>query len=201
MSIFSKDKEYQEEELFDLDQQELEQKQQHSEEEDLFVEAPEVKPQEEKITLDMDVVEPPAETRPYIDEMGIIAKDTTVHGSVRTKGHLAIAGTIEGDVYCAGNLMLTGNVQGQVECYNVVLGSNMSLPKLKVQENVSIKENIEFTGDISCNNISVSGKVNGNITAHGNIGVSKNAVIEGSITAKVLAIEPGAKIKGYVNTF
>jgi len=143
---------------------------------------------------------PAAEAKLFNDEMGVIAQGTTVHGSVRTGGHLAVAGVVEGAVTCAGNLMLIGEILGPVECNNIVLESAVaSTPMLKVRESVSIKDNTEFRGDISCKNISVMGRIVGNINASGNVGISKTAVIEGDITATGLAIEPGAKIKGYVN--
>lgn len=195
MSIFNKDgKEDSKKNIFDVEPE-------SNEEEMEFEEAPApvIKPETKDLKLDLDIQESQLNEKPFVDEMGVVAKGTTIHGSIKTKGHLAIAGSVEGDVSCAGNLMLTGDVKGSVECYNIVLGSNLKLPKLVVKENVSIKENTEFTGDITCNNISIMGIVKGNITANGNIGISKTAVIEGNITAKVLAIEPGAKVKGFVN--
>jgi len=131
--------------------------------------------------------------------MGVISSGTVIHGDITTQGHLAVAGSVDGSVNCAGNLMLTGEIKGKITCNNIVIESCNCSPNLTVRGNVSIKENTRITGDIHCKHISVMGTINGNIDAEGNVGLTKNAVVEGNITAAVLAIEPGAKIKGFVD--
>ena len=136
----------------------------------------------------------------YLDEMGIIAETTVVHGSVKTKGHLAVAGIVEGNVICDGNLMVTGDVRGCIECNNLVVeNTSLTFKNLKVKGSVSLKESSNVSGNISCKHISILGTYTGNIKAQGNVGINKNAVIKGDISAAVLAIEPGAKIKGMID--
>lgn len=169
------------------------------EEDEVVVEAPEKTDLEVKAA---DIVEEPkVETKSssHVDEVGIISKATVVHGDIKTGGHLAVAGIVEGSVSCAGNLMLTGEIKGTIDCNNIVIDNIGGASVLKVKESVSVKEHASFTGDIGCKNISIMGKVAGNISASGNVGITKTAVIEGDITAHVIAIEPGAKVKGYIN--
>ena len=134
----------------------------------------------------------------YLDEMGIIAGGTTIHGDVATKGHLAIVGVVEGNVKTAGNLMLTGIVKGNIECNNIVIDGTDFNQSIKAKGSVSIKENSVVNGPINCKHISVLGTVVGNIKASGNVGITKTSIIKGDINAQVLAVEPGAKIQGMI---
>lgn len=134
----------------------------------------------------------------YLDEMGIIAEGTTVHGDIRTKGHLAVIGVVEGDVKIAGNLMLTGIIKGDIECNNMVIDSTGAFNTIKARGSVSVKEGCVVNCNITCKHISVLGTVIGNVKATGNVGLSKNSTVRGDITSSVLAVEPGAKIQGMV---
>ena len=136
----------------------------------------------------------------YLDEMGIIAEGTVVHGSIRTKGHLAVAGIVEGNVRCEGNLMITGNIRGNIDCNNLVIESNDATPiSVKAKGSVSLKEGANVTSNINCKHISVMGNLIGNIRAQGNVGINKTATVKGDIIASVLAVEPGAKLRGTID--
>lgn len=135
----------------------------------------------------------------YLDEMGVIAADTVIHGGIKGKGHLAVVGVVEGDVQIAGNLMLQGAIKGNIECNNLVINSSGKLNAIKARGSVSVKEGCTVEGSISCKHISVLGSVIGDINAVGNVGLSKSSTVRGNITSAVLAVEPGAKIQGMVS--
>lgn len=135
----------------------------------------------------------------YLDEMGVIAEGTTVHGDIKAKGHLAVVGVVEGDVQIAGNLMLQGIIKGSIECNNLVINNSGKLNAIRARGSVSVKEGCTVEGSISCKHISVLGNVVGDINASGNVGLSKSCSVRGNITSAVLAVEPGAKIQGMVS--
>ncbi len=132
----------------------------------------------------------------FSDEMGIIAGGTTIHGDVKTNGHLAIVGVVEGNIVASGNVMLSGVVRGNIECNNIIIDGTDYNQCIRAKGSVSIKPNTTITGPIYCKHISISGTVIGNIKAQGNVGLTKEAVIRGDINSAILAVEPGAKISG-----
>ena len=132
----------------------------------------------------------------FADEMGIIAAGTTVHGDVKTQGHIAIVGIVEGNIVAAGNVMLTGIVKGSIECNNIIIDNNDYSQCIRAKGSVSIKPGTTINGPIFCKHISISGTVIGNIKAQGNVGLTKDASVKGDITSSILAVEPGAKISG-----
>ena len=132
----------------------------------------------------------------FADEMGIIAAGTTVHGDIKTQGHLAIVGIVEGNIYAAGNVMLTGIVKGNIECNNIIIDGTDYNQCIRAKGSVSIKSNTTVSGPIFCKHISISGTVMGSIKAQGNVGLTKEASIKADITSAILAVEPGAKISG-----
>jgi cytoskeletal protein CcmA (bactofilin family) len=136
----------------------------------------------------------------YVDEMGIVAPQTTIHGGIITRGHLAVAGTVDGSVKAEGNIMLSGVIKGAINCNNIII-ENTKIDcntSITAKGSVSIKEDASFSGDITCKHISINGTVLGNIKATGNVGLTKTAIVKGNIDAAVLAVEPGAKISGNV---
>ena len=158
---------------------------------------PEVDVQEETQVIEE---EAPAAGKLYVDEMGIIAPATTIYGGIITKGHLAVAGSVESTVKVEGNIMLSGSIKGSIECNNIIIdGAHIDCNgAIKAKGSVSVKEGSSFKGNISCKHISITGTVIGNISASGNVGLTKTAVVRGDISASVLAVEPGAKIAGKV---
>ncbi len=132
----------------------------------------------------------------FTDEMGIIAEGTTIHGDVKTKGHIAIVGMIEGNVIADGNVMLTGVVKGNIECNNIIVDGADFAQCIRAKGSVSIKPNTTIAGTIYCKHISVAGTIVGSIKASGNVGLTKTAIVKGDIISSILAVEPGAKLSG-----
>jgi cytoskeletal protein CcmA (bactofilin family) len=55
-------------------------------------------------------------------------------------------------------------------------------------------------GDLSTQNVVVSGKVKGNIEAKGNGIFKKDSIVLGNISVGTIIIEGGAKMRGFVTT-
>jgi cytoskeletal protein CcmA (bactofilin family) len=90
---------------------------------------------------------------------------------------------IEGDIRGNEHLVIDGSVKGNIEmaAHNFALG-----PDGKVE------------GEIHARNISISGKMKGNIKTPGKIEITKEADFRGDICAKSIAVENGAFFKGSV---
>ena len=134
-----------------------------------------------------------------VDEMGVIAVNTKVTGNITTKGHLAVSGTVIGDISAKGNVLVTGTVKGKISCSNLMLEGCNVHSEIETSESVIIKENVHAIGRISCKDITVMSNLNGDIVASGKVGISKDAVVRGNITAASLGVEVGAKIEGMIS--
>ncbi|MBR5229578.1 MAG: polymer-forming cytoskeletal protein [Firmicutes bacterium] len=134
-----------------------------------------------------------------VDEMGVIAANTKITGNITTKGHLAVSGTVIGDISAKGNVFVTGTVKGKITCSNLMLEGCNVMSEIETSEAVIIKENVHAVGRITCKDITVMSSLNGDILASGKVGISKDAVIRGNITAASLGVEAGAKIEGMMS--
>ena len=91
--------------------------------------------------------------------------------------------SIEGDICGKEHMVIDGSVKGNIEMetHNFALG-----PDGRVE------------GEIHAQNISISGKMKGNIKTPGKIEITEQAVFQGEILAKSIAVENGAFFKGSV---
>lgn len=135
-----------------------------------------------------------------IDEMGIIAENTRILGNIETKGHLAVSGIVEGDITAKGNVIITGIVKGKITCDNILLRDCQLATEINATGQITVEENVSVTGTITCKDISVRGKIIGDIKASGQIGLSKEAIVNGNISAASIGIALGAKVNGMIQT-
>ena len=132
------------------------------------------------------------------EELGVIGKETTIHGDVEGKGHLAVYGCVNGNIDIKGNLLMLGEVKGSIRCKNLILDECSLFTAINASGNVSVRANAVITGDIRCISISVLGSVYGDIYADKDAGLAGSAVVEGNISCEKLAVEPGADFDGKV---
>jgi cytoskeletal protein CcmA (bactofilin family) len=91
--------------------------------------------------------------------------------------------TLKGDWICDEEVVILGQIQGKIDA-----GEN----------DIRIEKEAVAKAEIKGKNITISGKVTGNITASGKITVSKEAKITGDLSAHQIAIQDGAKFIGTV---
>ncbi|WP_020399119.1 bactofilin family protein [Kordiimonas gwangyangensis] len=85
---------------------------------------------------------------------------------------------IEGNVRTVGELQLDGAIHGDLTCGGLVMG-----------ESGAVK------GSISADNVTIRGKVNGEIRAR-SVRLEKSAVVDGDVYHESLSVEAGAKLTG-----
>jgi cytoskeletal protein CcmA (bactofilin family) len=115
-------------------------------------------------------------------ELQAYSKDS----SHKLSNHETIIGkdiSIEGDIRGKEHMVIDGSVKGtiEMETHNFALG-----PDGQVE------------GEIHARNISISGKMKGNIKTPGKIEITEQANFQGDILAKSIAVENGAFFKGSV---
>ena len=91
--------------------------------------------------------------------------------------------SIEGDIRGEEHLVIEGSMKGNVmmEKNNFIIGS---------------KGRVE--GEISAQNVKVSGQMIGNIKTQGKVEITKEADFMGDIRAKTISVEDGAYFKGSI---
>jgi len=70
--------------------------------------------------------------------------------------------------------------------------------KLATAGKVEVLKNVQVVADVRVSELVVDGAVKGNVTAIDRVEVTKRGSILGNITTKRLAVEPGARLQGYV---
>ena len=91
--------------------------------------------------------------------------------------------SIEGTIRGKGDLVIEGSVKGsiEVEAHHLTIG-----PKGQVES------------EIHAANVTISGKLNGNVTAKGKVEITKEADFKGEIKAKSISVEDGAHLKAAI---
>ena len=87
---------------------------------------------------------------------------------------------IEGKITSDGNIRVDGDIKGDIISQN----------------NVTVGESGQVTGQINANVITVGGKVNGTVTAKEKLALESKGDLKGDILTKILVVEAGAKFEG-----
>lgn len=106
--------------------------------------------------------------------------------SAETKDQRTVIGEhifIEGDIYGEENLLLEGSIKGKIDMgkHNFIIGSKG-----------------RFEGEISAQNLGVSGQLVGNVKIQEKAKFTKEADFLGNIKAKSISVAEGAFFKGFI---
>ena len=96
---------------------------------------------------------------------------------------LGSTATLKGEWVCDEDVVIEGQLQGTIDSGN---------HDLLIEKGAAVK------AELRGNNITVLGKVAGNITATGKIKVGKEARVTGDLSAPQISIREGARFKGTV---
>lgn len=91
--------------------------------------------------------------------------------------------SIEGTIRGKGDLVIEGTVKGSIE----VVGHHLT---------IGAKGQVE--SEIHADNVTISGKLKGNINAKGTVEITRNADFEGEIKASSLSVQDGANLKAVI---
>lgn len=102
---------------------------------------------------------------------------------VPESSRLGPTATLNGEWICDEDVIIEGKLEGKIDSKN---------HDLRIEKEAKVK------ADIQGKNITIHGKVTGNITATRKILIGEEARITGDLTAPQIAIQEGAKFKGSV---
>ena len=89
---------------------------------------------------------------------------------------------LEGRLRCKQTLRIDGCIKGEIECEKTVL----------------VGECAKVFASIEADDVTIAGRVEGDITARRKITLERSAVVVGNLTTPGIVIEEGAKLKGRI---
>ena len=134
-----------------------------------------------------------------VSEVGVISTQTTINGTVSSKGHIRIEGNVIGDVFAYGDVKVTGKVAGDIEGGNIELGGCIVDGDVKARGDVNIGKDSTLSGNMNGQLITIDGKIKGNVEASKGAHMSSTSLVKGSITSPTLSMSAGAELQGKVN--
>ncbi|MCL1848785.1 MAG: polymer-forming cytoskeletal protein [Clostridiales bacterium] len=130
----------------------------------------------------------------------VIAPGTVVDGNISSNEDLMIYGVVNGDVLNARKLVIHGEVAGSISAMDISLVDSIIAGNVVAQNSTEMTKDSCILGDLTTQNVVVSGKVKGNIEARGNGIFKKDSIVLGNISVGTIVIEGGAKMRGFVST-
>jgi cytoskeletal protein CcmA (bactofilin family) len=103
--------------------------------------------------------------------------------SMPQTSRLGATAKLKGEWVCDEDVIIHGRFQGKIDT---------GVHDIRIEKEATVR------ADIQGKNITILGKITGNITASGKILVGKEAHITGDLSAAQIAIKDGAKFKGSV---
>ncbi len=111
------------------------------------------------------------------------AENPVEERSLSRSSRLGPTAKLKGEWTCDEEVIIEGQLQGKVDSGN---------------HDLRIEKGAKVQADIRGKNITILGKVTGNVTASAKILVGSEAKMIGDLTAPQIAIKEGAKFKGAV---
>lgn len=127
-----------------------------------------------------------------------ITKDTTINGSVSTRGSLKIEGTITGNVECDKDIYLKGRIEGDVSAENIEMTESEIKGNVTVKSSAVMKAKSVMKGDLIAKTTEINGKVEGCVNANESIIILSDGNVAGDITTSCFEVSKGAVINGKV---
>ena len=91
--------------------------------------------------------------------------------------------SIKGSIHGKGNLVIQGSIEGNID---------LDRHHLTIGPNGNVK------AEVNAENVTISGRLTGNINAQGKVEITKTALFTGEIKAKRISVEDGAFLKAVI---
>ena len=146
-------------------------------------------------------VESPVKISNNNDSGSLITADTVISGDINSASAIKIYGEVKGNVTSTKTIDVYGRVVGDVEGESINLIKGNVIGGVKSKSKVKIDKDVVLIGDVKAADVEASGKIKGKIDVDNLITLENTAICEGSITATLINIKTGAKIKGPITVF
>ena len=131
----------------------------------------------------------------------IITSDTVISGDVNSNSAIKVYGEVKGKVTSTKVVDIYGKVVGDISGETVNLIKGKINGNIQSKSKVKIDKDVILIGDVKAVDLEASGKIKGTIEVDNLVVLENTTVCEGSITAALINIKTGAKIKGPITVF
>ncbi len=145
--------------------------------------------------------ESPAKIVVNSENGSLITADTVISGDINSASAIKIYGEVKGNVSSTKAVDVYGRVVGDVQGESINLIKGNVIGGVNSKTKVKIDKDVVLIGDVKAADVEASGKIKGKIDVDNLITLENTAICEGSITATLINIKTGAKIKGPITVF
>ena len=129
----------------------------------------------------------------------IISSETVLQGNVNGSNDLEVCGQIIGDITVEGMVkVLSGAVTGNIKATKIFIKDSIIDGNIDSDSMIDIIGKSEIKGNIKCGDIVINGRCKGNIVASEHLKLLERAMIRGDLQTKLIRIEDGAILEGYL---
>ncbi|MDO5562568.1 MAG: polymer-forming cytoskeletal protein [Synergistaceae bacterium] len=131
-------------------------------------------------------------------QCSVVARGTTFTGNIVSDGNVQVCGKVFGDITADNDVLVSGTIKGNVAGRHVDFKTGMITGDVSVSEDIVTDYGTELDGSVTAVDAVIDGRVNGNLTAKGDVVLKKNSYLEGNIEAATVTTEKGAIICGQI---
>ena len=129
----------------------------------------------------------------------IISSETVLQGNVNGSNDLEVCGQIIGDITVEGMVkVLSGAVTGNIKATKIFIKDSIIDGNIDSDSMIDIIGKSEIKGNIKGGDIVIKGRCKGNIVASEHLKLLERAMIRGDLQTKLIRIEDGAILEGYL---
>lgn len=129
----------------------------------------------------------------------IISSETVLQGNVNGSNDLEVCGQIIGDITVEGMVkVLSGAVTGNIKATKIFIKDSIIDGNIDSDSMIDIIGKSEIKGNIKGGDIVINGRCKGNIVASEHLKLLERAMIRGNLQTKLIRIEDGAILEGYL---
>ncbi len=134
--------------------------------------------------------------RASFSEKTVVTQETTFVGNIESNSPCLIAGTVTGNISTSSQAVVSGMVMGNITADKVMLTTGKAKGNIKCGHNFSMEPESAVFGDLSAEDVTISGSFEGDIDALGTVTLMPTAIIVGNIKARNMVIRDGAVFYG-----
>lgn len=129
----------------------------------------------------------------------IISSETVLQGNVNGSNDLEVCGQIISDITVEGMVkVLSGAVTGNIKATKIFIKDSIIDGNIDSDSMIDIIGKSEIKGNIKGGDIVINGRCKGNIVASEHLKLLERAMIRGDLQTKLIRIEDGAILEGYL---
>lgn len=129
-----------------------------------------------------------------------ISASMVINGEVKSEDNIRIDGQLYGNISTTANLVSTSLIIGDITAMNANLLCSRTRGNINLDGRLDIGTGSILVGNVSADNVKISGKVKGNLDVKGGIMLSGEALVSGDIISDDISAETGSRINGTIKT-